>query len=378
MASAQLLKALVEEVPLETRLRLQSRDHFFTGPEDPLLTAALQSVRPFPAAPLARVQAWFAEAAGELEMRSPDRNPWLADALCLRNLWIAGQHGRRARELLGRVPQRQQLTAEARRAIQAELEVLQQALRALEEPAAAVATGDAVPVPDEPPVVPATETGPRPEEHEHQAAVAPATGSVEQGPAAVPAAAGEAAAVVLPAAEQQLQLGPPGPEAVRALPCREAARAAGLNLISTYQIFCAAKKALPPVSKLHPQARWPAARALWHRDAGSKEKELLCLNLALLRSGKDTLAALPHVSLEDFLAELAATAPAAAERPGCPKCRHARAGCPPSCLRRREEAAEKKRRRLAAAAPAPPAALALPYEEAESEAEMEPGLALGA
>ncbi len=91
-------------------------------------------------------------------------------------------------------------------------------------------------------------------------------------------------------------------------------------------------------------SRWPAARALWSASKGNDLKALKALNEAILKAKEEPISELPadqdgkalraHVDalVIDLRAKVRANGGC---KPGCPRCRYNKKGCPPSCINRR-------------------------------------------
>ncbi len=106
---------------------------------------------------------------------------------------------------------------------------------------------------------------------------------------------------------------------------------------SGYQDYCKLMRSSELISQLPRPAQWPATRAMWAADKGDKPKALLALNQAFNLAGVPTLDAFPLAGVQATLVDLRAQVQALygeAPRPGCPRRRWNKNGCPPSCLKR--------------------------------------------
>ncbi len=105
-----------------------------------------------------------------------------------------------------------------------------------------------------------------------------------------------------------------------------------------YRDFLRAARERPCVTALPPQCRFEAARALWHEERGRGLQALGLVNQVLIRAHQEPLreglGAIPVAAHLQELGRVLAGRPAPG-RPGCPRCRWNRNGCPPSCLARR-------------------------------------------
>ena len=381
------LRALIEQLTCVdpcTKVSLQCYGRFWTSVQDPLLEGALNTLRGSPVAPLLEVSAALETAARELDM--PEHAGLRAeDATMLHRLWVVQDHRGFARRFLGL--DTKVLSPEQRRRLLQELEELKAALQALESPekpednpqdepgeggqgdptqAAGFlqALDDAAsgPKDDGPPAPDSAAPGEAGESAQLAATAAPepapdSTGPAAPGtpgesptePTAAPGESGESLQLAAPPVPDEqgesLQLAaaaPPEPAETKGQKKKKQTGGVG-----TFQSFVALAQREPPVSEYVESARWAAARAHWHCQQGDGEKCLKALNSALKAAGAEAVEK-PPSSLGGLQTALQECLPQAGrQRPGCPRCRYNKNGCPPSCRAKRE--AEQRKRELRAA-----------------------------
>ncbi len=127
-------------------------------------------------------------------------------------------------------------------------------------------------------------------------------------------------------------------------------------------------------------SRWPAARAHWSALKGNDLKALKALNEAILKAKEEPIRELPRdldgeslrAHVETLVIDLRAKVRAkGGAKPGCPRCRYNKKGCPPSCINRRLKGRKTQPAKAKAKAKAEAEATAEAGSECEASSDLE-------